>query len=224
MRTRYHENLDQLTAQLQAMCRRDRTAIATATNALLGADLELAEQAIDICHEINTMRDGCEHAAMTLLALQAPVASELRQVVTAIQLVGDLLRMGALSEHIANIARRRHPAYAVPESAQPIVARMGAAAIAIATSAVAVLRSGDPHDAAQLDDQDDTMDRLHHDLLAAVLGDDWTGGMTAAVDLTLLGRYYERFADHAVQVGRRTVFMATGESPDNRPSPDSTGE
>jgi phosphate transport system protein len=156
--------------------------------------------------------------------VQAPVASELRRVVTAIQLVGDLARMGALSEHIANIARRRHPAYAVPESAQPIVARMGAAAIAIATSAVAVLRSGDPHDAAQLDDQDDTMDRLHHDLLAAVLGDDWTGGTTAAVDLTLLGRYYERFADHAVQVGRRTVFMATGESPDNRPSPDSTGE
>lgn len=224
MRTRFHENLDQLTAQLRAMCLRDRTAIATATNALLGADLELAEQAIDICREIDTMRDDCEHAAMTLLALQAPVASELRRVVTVIQLVGDLLRMGALSEHIANIARRRHPAYAVPESAQPIVARMGAAAIAIATSAVAVLRSGDPHDAAQLDDQDDTMDRLHRDLLAAVLGDDWTGGTTAAVDLTLLGRYYERFADHAVQVGRRTVFMATGESPDNRPSPDSTGE
>jgi phosphate transport system protein len=78
-----------------------------------------------------------------------------------------------------------------------------------------VLASGDPHDAAALDGQDDTMDRLHHDLLTAVLADDWTGGTTAAVDLTLLGRYYERFADHAAEVGRRTIFLATGESSDN---------
>jgi phosphate transport system protein len=119
MRTRYHESLDQLAAQLQAMCLRDRTALAAATQALLNADLDLAEQAIDICREIDTMRDDCEHAAVTLLALQAPVAGELRQVVTAIQLVGDLTRMGALAEHIANIARRRHPANAVPESVRP---------------------------------------------------------------------------------------------------------
>ncbi|WP_433527257.1 phosphate signaling complex protein PhoU [Nocardia pseudovaccinii] len=219
MRTRFHENLDQLAAQLQAMCQRDRTAIATATNALLRADLELAEQAIDICRDLDTQRDHCEHGAVTLLALQAPVAGELRQVVTAIQLVGDLARMGVLSEHIANIARRRHPDCAIPESVQPIVARMGAAAIAMATSAVAVLGSGDPGDAAALDSQDDTMDRLHHDLMAAVLGEDWADGTTTAVDLTLLGRYYERFADHAVQVGRRTIFMATGELPDDWPSP-----
>ncbi|WP_063043792.1 phosphate signaling complex protein PhoU [Nocardia pseudovaccinii] len=224
MRTRFHENLVQLADRLQAMCLRDRAAVATATNALLRADVELAEQAIDICRELDTMRDDCEHAAMTLLALQAPVASELRQVVTAIQLVGDLVRMGTLAEHIAGIARRRHPAHAVPEPVQPVVARMGAAAIAMATSAAAVLGSGDPHDAAQLDGQDDTMDRLHHDLLTAVLAEDWTGGTTAAVDLTLLGRYYERFADHAVQVGRRTIFMATGESPDNWPSPGPAGE
>jgi hypothetical protein len=113
MRTRFHENLDQLTAQLQAMCVRDRTALATATNALLHADLELAEQAIDICREIDQMRDDCEHAAVTLLALQAPVASELRQVVTAIQLVGDLLRMGALS--------RQHRAPPAPGARGPRV-------------------------------------------------------------------------------------------------------
>ncbi|MFE9319941.1 phosphate signaling complex protein PhoU [Nocardia sp. NPDC052278] len=212
MRTRFHENLDRLAAQLQAMCQLDRTAVATGTNALLRADLELAEQAIDICRDLDTQRDDCEHAAVTLLALQAPVAGELRQVVTAIQLVGDLARMGVLSEHIANIARRRHPACAVPVSTQPIVARMGAAAVAMATSAAAVLGSGDPGDAAALDRQDDTMDRLHHDLLAAVLCDEWDGGTAAAVDLTLLGRYYERFADHAVQVARRTIFMSTGES------------
>lgn len=222
MRASYHESLDQLAAQLQEMCRRDRTAIATATNALLQADLEIAEQVIDSCREIDTLRDGCEQAAVTLLALQAPVASELRRVVTAIQLVGDLARMGALAEHIANIARRRHPDCAVPDAVRPVVTRMGAAAIAIATSAAAVLGSRNPHHAAELDGQDDIMDRLHHDLLTAVLADDWTAGTTAAVDLTLLGRYYERFADHAVQVGRRTIFMATGETPDSWQQPHPT--
>jgi phosphate transport system protein len=216
MRTQFHDDLDQLAARLQSMCLRDRAAVAAATNAVMAADVELAEEAIDICREIDTMRDSCEQAAVTLLALQAPVAGELRQVVTAIQLVGDLARMGALSEHIANIARRRHPAHAVPEPVQPLVARMGSAAIAMATSAAAVLGSRDPHDAAQLDGQDDIMDHLHRDLLAAILADDWTGGTAAAVDLTLLGRYYERFADHTVQVGRRTIFMATGEPPETR--------
>ncbi|WP_174187298.1 phosphate signaling complex protein PhoU [Nocardia barduliensis] len=217
MRTRFHENLDQLAERLQAMCLRNRNAIAAATNALLGADLELSEQAIDICHEIDAMREDCEHTAVSLLALEAPVAGELRRVVTAIQLVGDLVRMAALAEHIANVARRRHPEHAVPETVRPLVSSMGAAATAMATGAAAVLTSGDPHDAAQLDAQDDTMDHLHQRLLAAILADDWTGGTAAAVDLTLLGRYYERFADHAVEVGRRTVFMATGHLPEHLP-------
>ncbi|WP_039804307.1 phosphate signaling complex protein PhoU [Nocardia araoensis] len=211
MRTRFHEDLDQLADRLQAMCLRDRNAIATATNALMSADLELSEQAIDTCREIETLREECEQAAVSLLALQAPVAGELRQVVAAIQLVGDLVRMATLAEHIANVARRRHPEHAVPETVRPLVARMGAAAIAMATSAAAVLGSRDLDDAAQLDGRDDTMDHLHQQLLAAILADDWNGGTTAAVDLTLLGRYYERFADHAVQVGRRTIFMATGQ-------------
>jgi phosphate transport system protein len=224
MRTRFHESLDQLAAQLQAMCLRDRAAVAAATQALLTADLDLAEQAIDICREIDSLRDNCEQAAVRLLALEAPVASELRQVVAAIQLVGDLTRMGALAEHIANVARRRHPAHAVPESVRPTLARMGAAAIAMATSAAAILTSRDPDDAAQLDSQDDAMDHLHHTLLTTVLADDWAAGTAAAVDLTLLGRYYERFADHIVQVGRRTIFMATGTFPDNWPPQDHAGE
>ncbi|MET7770520.1 PhoU domain-containing protein [Nocardia sp. NPDC005366] len=213
MRTQFHHNLDHLAGQLQVMCRRDGAAIATATDALLHADVELAEEVLDLCGDLEILREDCESTAVSLLALQAPVAGELRQVVTAIQLTGNLTRMGALTEHIADIARRRHPVHAVPEPVRPIVARMGAAAVAIATSAVEVLGTRDPHDAAALDDQDDVMDRLQHDLLTAVLAEDWTEGAAAAVDLALIGRYYERFADNAVEVGRRTVFMATGYTP-----------
>ncbi|MGV9668493.1 phosphate signaling complex protein PhoU [Nocardia niigatensis] len=213
MRTQYHADLARLARQLVAMCLHDRTAIASATNALLDADLEQAEHTIDVCAEIDAMRDSCEQAAVGLLALQAPVASELRQVVTALHLVSDLTRMSALASHIANVARRRHPDHAVPNSVRPIVAQMGEAAIAIVTSAAHVLDSRDPGDAARLDQQDDVMDELHRELFVTVLGANWTDGVTAAVDLTLLGRYYERFADHAVQVGRRTIFLATGKDP-----------
>ncbi|MFD6216429.1 phosphate signaling complex PhoU family protein, partial [Nocardia salmonicida] len=147
MRTRFHEDLEQLADQLHMMCLCDRAAIAAATDGLLDADLEQCERAIEICQKLDTLRDQCEHTAVALLALQSPVASELRKVVTAIQLVSNLHRMGALTEHIANIARRRHPEHAVPASMAPIMARMGAAAVAMATAAAAVLVSGDPDDA-----------------------------------------------------------------------------
>ncbi|MEU4813080.1 phosphate signaling complex protein PhoU [Nocardia fluminea] len=214
MRTRFHEDLEQLANQLHTMCLRDRAAIAAATNGLLGADLEQCERAVDICQELDGLRDQCEHTAVALLALQSPVAGELRKVVTAIQLVANLHRMGALTEHIADIARRRHPEPAVPESMRPIVARMGAAAVAMATGAAAVLASGDPDDAAQFEARDDTMDGLHRELLTAVLADDERSSKAVVVDVTLLGRYYERFADHTVEVGRRTIFMATGCTPE----------
>ncbi|MFI1919416.1 phosphate signaling complex protein PhoU [Nocardia sp. NPDC020380] len=214
MRTRFHDNLDELATRLHAMCVLDRTAVATATQALLDADLEQAQNAITLCGRIAEMRECNEHAAVTLLALQAPVASELRQVVSALQLVADLARMGGLAGHIARVARMRHPARTVPESVRPIVARMGAAAIAMATSAAAVLASRDPDEATHLCAQDDLMDELHRGLLDAVAAPEWTDGVTPAVDLALLAGYYERFADHAVRVGHRTIFIATGHSPD----------
>ncbi|WP_280345085.1 phosphate signaling complex protein PhoU [Nocardia abscessus] len=210
MRTRYHENLEQLTDQLRVMCVRNRDAVAMATHALLDADLESAERTIDHCARTTAMREGIEHAAITLLALEAPVAGELRRVVTALQLVDDLTRMSTLSEHIARTARRRHPDCAVPAPVRDLLARMGQTAVEIADAAADVLATADPRDAADLDARDDTMDALHHDLLAAVLAEDWDNATTAAVDVTLLGRYYERFADHAVHIGERILYIATG--------------
>ncbi|WP_328821009.1 phosphate signaling complex protein PhoU [Nocardia sp. CY41] len=218
VRTRYHDHLEQLADQLRVMCARNREAIAMATEALLGADLELAERTIDYCAETVAMREDTEHAAMTLLALEAPVAGELRRVVTALQLVDDLTRMSALTEHIARAARRRHPADAVPEPVRTLVTHMGETAVDLADAAVGVLTTADPGDAADLDARDDTMDDLHRDLLAAILADEWDNGTAAAVDVTLLGRYYERFADHAVEVGRRTLYMTTGHRPDDTPA------
>ncbi|MFG3620940.1 phosphate uptake regulator PhoU [Nocardia sp. NPDC047654] len=219
MRTRYHDHLEQLAGQLRVMCARNREAIAMATDALLGADLELAERTIDYCAETVAMREDTEHAAVTLLALEAPVAGELRRVVTALRLVDDLTRMSTLTEHIARTARRRHPADAVPEPVRELVSHMGETAVDLADAAVGVLTTADPGDAADLDARDDTMDDLHRDLLAAILAEGWDNGTAAAVDVTLLGRYYERFADHAVEVGRRTLYMTTGRRPEDTALP-----
>lgn len=221
MRGDYHENLRRL-AQLQNLiCLQDRAAIADATQALVTADIELAEAAIDTAAHVETMAQEAEQEAIRLLALQAPVASELRQVVTAIQLIGNLQRMGALAGHVAVSARRRHPDFVVADPVRPLIIRMGDAAVAIATSAAGVLESGDPESAATLDAQDDAMDHLHEELLGMVLSPRWHYSVTAAVDLTLLGRYYERFADNAVEVGRRTIFLATGETAETWTPPES---
>lgn len=210
MRTRYHRALDTLSRNLSAMCRRNESAIADATRALLTADLDLAERVIDDCTGIGVARAEAEHAAVTLLALEAPVAGELRRVVTAIHLVDDLNRMGALAEHIARIARMRHPGNAVPEAVRPLLADMGAVAGELAARAARVLATADEQAAAELRERDRAMDALHRRLLGTVLAPEWAEGTVAAVDLALLGRYYERFADHAAQVGDRTLYIATG--------------
>ncbi|MFF0487394.1 phosphate signaling complex protein PhoU [Nocardia sp. NPDC004068] len=214
MRIQYHVELRRLGELLREMCSRDRALVETATDALVNADVQQAEAAIDLGREVDEMQAEAEREALRLLALQAPVATELRLVVTAIQLTGNLQRMAALATHIATAARRRHPEHVVPESIRPLLSRMGAAAVGIADAAADVLASGDPAAAAGLDELDDTMDQLHRELLSTILDPAWTHGVTAAVDLSLLGRYYERFADNAVEVGRRTIFVATGETAD----------
>ncbi|WP_216898282.1 DUF3349 domain-containing protein [Nocardia alni] len=210
----YDQSLEQLAHLLHAICLQDRNAVAIATTALVTSDLEQSQTAIDISTKVTAMVRDTEQEAMQLLALR-PVAAELRQVVTAIQLSGNLQRMAVLASHIAESARRRHPAATVPEPVRPLISQMGTAAVAIATSAAAVLDSPDPHTASTLDEQDDLMDHLHEELLLTVMGPAWEYGITAAVDLTLIGRYYERFADNAVEVGRRTIFLATGQTADN---------
>lgn len=210
MRTHYHRELGGLFERLAGICARDRAAMADAVRALLTADLELAEQVIDDCAAVAAARGEAERAATTLLALQAPVAGELRRVVAGVQLVEELTRMNALARHVAELARMRFPEYAVPERARPLVAAMGAAADRSAGAAVAVIGGADAAAALALRDGDEAMNALHRELLALVLAPDWREGTGAAVDLTLLGRYFERFADHAARVGARAHYIATG--------------
>jgi phosphate transport system protein len=214
MRTAYHEQLDALTAQLGKMCGMAGVAMERATQALLQADLVLAEQVITDHEQITSMSLRAEEAAFVLLALQAPVAGDLRAIVSSIQIVADVDRMGALALHVAKIARRRHPQHALPEEVNGYFAEMGRVAVELGNAAAEVVVSRDPEKAARLREEDDAMDDLHRHLFTVLMDREWKHGVAAAVDITLLGRFYERFADHAVEIGRRVIFQATGKLPE----------
>jgi phosphate transport system protein len=216
MRTAYHEQLDELTNQLGEMCGLAGVAMERATQALLQADLVLAEQVITDHEQITLKSTSAEEAAFVLLALQAPVAGDLRQVVSSIQIVADLDRMGALALHVAKIARRRHPQHALPEEVNGYFAEMGRVAVELGAAAQEALLSRDPVKAERVRDEDDAMDDLHRHLFTVLMDREWKHGVTAAVDVTLLSRFYERFADHAVEIARRVIFQATGNFPDEQ--------
>jgi phosphate transport system protein len=219
MRTAYHGQLGRLIDQLADMCRMAGVAMERATQALLHADLVLAEQVITDHEKISAAAGRAEETAFVLLALQAPVAGDLRAIVSSIQMVADVERMGALALHVAKIARRRHPQHTLPEEVNGYFAEMGRVAVDLGNSAREVVLSRDPEKAARIREDDDAMDDLHRHLFTVLMDREWKHGVAAAVDVTLLGRFYERFADHAVEVARRVIFQVTGHLPDEATDP-----
>lgn len=213
MRSAYHHQLDELSVQLGEMCGMATEAMRRATDALLEADLDAAEQVIRQHDRLVAMRGRAEREAFDLLALQQPVAGELRVVFSTVQLIADIERMGALAVHVAKIARREHPDRVLPDKVRASFADMARVAIALGDSARQVLISRDPQQAARLREQDDAMDELYRRLFSVLLDEGWTDDIPAAVDAALLGRFYERFADHAVEVGRRVIFIVSGDLP-----------
>jgi phosphate transport system protein len=213
MREAYQSQLDGLLEELAEMCTSVGRAMRKATDALLNADLSLAEEVISEDLRIDDLRNRAEENSFALLALQAPVATDLRVVVSTIHAAGDLERMGDLALHVARAARRRHPVTVVPDEIKPYFAEMGKVACEMAHKAAEVIRHPDLERARQLDDEDDAMDDLHRHMFTVLMGREWTHGVASAVDVTLLARFYERYGDHAVAVARRMVYVITGQMP-----------
>jgi len=213
MREAYQSQLDGLLEELAVMCASVGLAMRKATDALLNADLSLAEEVISEDLRIDDLRNRAEENSFALLALQAPVATDLRVVVSTIHAAGDLERMGDLALHVARAARRRHPVTVVPDEIKPYFAEMGKVACELAHKAAEVIRHPDLERARELDSDDDAMDDLHRHMFTVLMGREWTHGVAAAVDVTLLARFYERYGDHAVAVARRMVYVITGQMP-----------
>ncbi len=210
MRDAYHEQLDSITTQLVDMTRLAGSAMARATAALLDADLHLAEDVIAGDRTLDAAREHLDGLAIDVLARQQPVATDLRTVVTALRMSGDLERMGDLARHVAKVARLRFPHSAVPPSFRAHILDMGQVAEMVVTKSGAVIAARDVAEARTLEHDDDVMDELHRRLFTVLATAELP--TETIVDLTLLGRYYERFADHAVSVARRVVYLVTGEN------------
>ncbi|MEU4542317.1 phosphate signaling complex protein PhoU [Nonomuraea dietziae] len=213
MRDAYHEELDSLTDKLVEMTRLVRSAISRATTALLDADLPLAESVISHDEEIDRIFADIEASIYELMARQQPVAIDLRMVITALRMGTDLERMGDLAEHVAKVARLRHPESAIPPEIRSTIVQMGQIAENLITKAGSCVASRDVEAAMELEQDDDAMDRLHRRLFKEILHKDWKHGVEPAIDITLIGRYYERYADHAVRVARDVVYLVTGSRP-----------
>jgi phosphate transport system protein len=212
MREAYQLRLAELGEHGFAMSQFTSDSLRKATRALLDADLSLAEQVIASDVTLDQMRASAENVALELLALESPVARDLRVVVSAMWIVSDLQRMGQLAIHVAKAARRRHPAHVIPMDVRPVIERMGRVGVHLADEAGLVLRERDLELARRLEVEDDLMDDLQRELFSALLAPTWRHGVPPAVDIALLSRFYERFADHAVAVARRVVFLVTGEN------------
>ena len=215
MRDAYHEELDSIGATLVTLAGLVDTAIVRATKALLESDRALAEEVIAADVVIDDMQHDLDARTINLIARQQPVAGDLRTLVTSLRMSADLERMGDLAHHVAKQARMRYPNSAVPAELVPTITAMGLVADKIIDKLSSVMEHRDTVRALEIETDDDEMDKLHRDLIGILLADNWPHGIETAIDMTLLGRYYERFADHAVSISRRVYFLVTGEYSSN---------
>lgn len=211
MRDAYHDDLDAVSATLVSMAAMVDNAMVRASKALLESDRALAEEVIAADAAVDTVQHELDNRTIDLMARQAPVASDLRVLVTSLRMSADLERMGDLAAHIAKAARMRFPACAVPVELQMTILEMSRVASDLVNKTALVIRDRDIEGALQVERDDDQMDRLHRQLFITLLDPSWPHGIETAIDVTLIGRYYERFADHAVSVARRLYYSVTGE-------------
>lgn len=213
MRTTFHAELDRLAAELGAMCATAGSIMESATAAVVQGDMHASGRVWVELDHLGALNQRVQDRTLAVLALQAPVARELRFVVSAIRIAGDADRMGGLAANIAKVAQRRHPEPAIPPDTTAHFAEMGRVAVELADRAHRALADFDVEAALEVAPADREMNDLHRRLFVLVSDATWTHGAAAAVDVALLGRFYERFADHAVDIARRIVFEATGETP-----------
>ncbi|ACZ23086.1 phosphate uptake regulator, PhoU [Sanguibacter keddieii DSM 10542] len=219
MREIFEAELQQIGDDLADMSRLVESAISRAGVALLTADLQLAQSVIADDRRIDQLERDLDERCVLLLAQQAPVATDLRVVVSALRMSASLERMGDLARHIAQVARGRFPQHAMAPLVEGTFASMQDAATRVARRTTTLLTTRDLEVASNIQRDDDLLDQLHQDTFQALFSESWNGTTQETVDVTLVGRYYERFGDHGVSVARRVVYLVTGDFAEERGRP-----
>nr|WP_274637433.1 phosphate signaling complex protein PhoU [Microbacterium bovistercoris] len=211
MREVFHQSLEDVQSRLVEIAELVTVAIEKATRAFGTSDVTLAEEVIDADSIIDDKTIELDELAIEILARQQPVARDLRIVVMSLRVSASLERMGDIAEHIAQLTRMRFPERAIPKGLRSTFTKMGELDVEAARTLTQLLRTQDLELAERLRTADDDIDDLHISVFEKVLSDSWTGEASATVDATLASRYHERFADHAVSVAKKVMYLATGD-------------
>jgi phosphate transport system protein len=211
MREVFQQELQDVQSRLVEISTLVTSAITNATMAFNESNVALAELVIADDHKIDALAAGLDELATNILALQQPVARDLRIVVSALRISASLERMGDLAEHIAQLARYRYPDKVVKKSLRSTFAEMGRLDITMAEKLTQLLTTEDLRLVDEIRNDDDALDELHVSVFDAVLGETWKGNAVDTVDVTLASRYHERFGDHAVSIAKKVQYLATGE-------------
>ncbi len=211
MREVFHQSLEELQSGLVEIAELVVTAMQKATTAFGTSDVTLAEEVIEADSVIDDRAVALDEQAIEILARQQPVARDLRIVVMSLRVSASLERMGDIAEHIAQLTRMRFPERAIPKGLKSTFTKMGELDVEVAGTLAELLRTEDLTLAERIRNADDAIDELHIAVFEKVLSDSWQGEASATVDATLASRYHERFADHAVSVAKKVVYLATGD-------------
>lgn len=214
MRTAYRQQLDEFAHDLIVLCDLTKDTLVKASDAVIRTSLASAESALSNAEKLEEVRLRCESQAVHLLALETPVARDLRQVVSSIYIVEDFTRMGALAMHVATSVRRRHPDPTVPDDMLGFVREMARLSTDMTDRTRGILIDPNPEHAVELATEDDAVDDLHHHIMRTLTSRPWPHTTRHAVDLALLSRFYERYADHTVNVASRIIYLASGLQPE----------
>jgi phosphate transport system protein len=219
-RKSFQDALDELRIDVIRLAALTTEAIGAGTQAFLDADLTAAEQVIENDDDIDELTHSIEDSCYQLLARQQPMATDLRTVIAVLRIVHELERSADLMVNVAKTTRRLYP-HSLDPKLRGIIQRMGEQAGTQTRVALDAFADSDPSAAFALADMDDTMDDLTKSLFRHILAGGGTaaddeGNVLLAVQLALVGRHYERIADHAVTIGQRVGFMVTGEHPPPR--------
>ncbi|MDP9165361.1 MAG: phosphate signaling complex protein PhoU [Actinomycetota bacterium] len=212
MRTAFRHQLDSLRADLGGMCALASDAVGGATRGLLDVDADAARQVVSDVERLRFAHNTVERRTLAILAKQAPVAGDLRTVVTAIHIAADADRMGGLAAHVAKMSLRRHPECAIPDEMRGRFCQMGELATTLAQCCRDILVTGDLTLAHRVRLDDQSMETVHQQLFREVMRPGWSHGAVVASDVVLLGRFYGRFANHADEIARRMVFQTNGDA------------
>ncbi|MBF6180468.1 phosphate signaling complex PhoU family protein [Nocardia otitidiscaviarum] len=210
MRTKFSYELTTLTHELAHMARLAHEATERATAALTDTDLGAAYEVFALEEQLQAKHATCEDRSVILLALEAPVARDLRHVVTAIQIADDLNGIGGALSRVADSVVRRHPLPVAPPHVVTLLTGMATATTHLAAAAVAAIVARPPSPDLAPIPADATLDRLHRQVLRVVGDTSWAHGAAMAVDVALLAQHYDRCAAHCVRIGRLIRFLHTG--------------